>query len=550
MRMGIQLKVGGFVLGVLVLAFGVSTWVATVRATRSLETLGQFGADELTAAARSQARSVFESLEMGTRDSLERGEMKQFQLLLDQLARIEGVLEIGLTDPTGKIDYASRREAVNTQLDAGAFRRAGETSGIAEAEGQGAVTILRAHRMTADCLRCHEGASAGDLAGVLYVRYSLARLAEAEGKTRSMVAAARRDSIVTGMMTGILGLLAATLGTWVIVGNRVRRPIRALTDRVEEMASGEADLTRRLPVKGRDEMAELAGAFNRFLANLQSLVREILGTAEAVAAGAEEILGASRRALDEAEAQKDRTHAAAGSAEEMSATVLQVARDTHEAAATAQNASQTAERGGTTVARGVEGMARVEERVRAIASQVRDLGARAEEIGAVMQVIEDIADQTNLLALNAAIEAARAGEHGRGFAVVADEVRKLAEKTGQATRRVRDTVAGIQTETGRAVASVEEGLGEVETSSALVRQGGEALAEIVAQIEHTADRMSQIATATQQQSAAVEEISRNLDAVAELATRLAAAVEQTRGTAEGLGSQIRSLKGLMARFTV
>ncbi|GAB4248489.1 methyl-accepting chemotaxis protein [Deferrisoma sp.] len=550
MRIGIQLKVGGFVLGVLVLAFGVSTWVATVRAARSLEALGRFGAEELTASARSQARSVFESLEMGTRDSLERGEMKQFQSLLDQLARIEGVLEIGLTDPTGKIDYASRREAVNTPLDAEAFRRARDTSWIAEVGGQGEVTILRAHHMTADCLRCHEGANAGDLAGVLYVRYSLDRLAQAEEKTRSMVAAARRESITTGTTTGILGLLAATLGTWVIVGARVRRPIRALTERVQEMASGEADLTRRLPVEGRDEMGELAQAFNAFLGNLQNLVREVLATADEVAAGAEEILEASRKALDEAEAQKDRTHAAASSAEEMSATVLQVARDTQEAATRAQTASETAERGGKTVAQGVEGMARVEERVRAIAGQVRDLGTRTHEIGAVMQVIEDIADQTNLLALNAAIEAARAGEHGRGFAVVADEVRKLAEKTAQATRRVRDTIAGIQTETGRAVASVEEGLGEVETSSALVRQGGGALAEIVAQIEHTADRVSQIATATQQQSAAVEEISRNLDAVAELATRLAAAVEQTRGTAERLGSQTLSLKGLMARFTV
>ncbi|GAB6063440.1 methyl-accepting chemotaxis protein [Deferrisoma palaeochoriense] len=550
MRIGIQLKVGGFLLGVLALAFGVSTWVATTRATRAMEELGRASALELADAAAAQARNVFTSLETGTKGSLERGEMDQFQHLLGDLGTIEGVIEIGLLDAQGVVDYASRPESVKQRFPRQEFERAAARKGLTEMQREGEVVLLRSHTMTADCLRCHEEAKEGDLAGVLYVRYSLAHLARAEEKTRHLVAASRRGIVATGIVTGLSGLAVASLGTWFLLGLRVSRPIRALAARVDEMATGEADLTRRLPVKGRDEMAELAGAFNRFLANLQTLVREVLATAEAVAAGAEEILGASRAALEQAEAQKDRTHAAASSAEEMSATVLQVARDTQEAAATAQTASQTAEQGGTTVARGVEGMARVEDRVRAIAGQVRDLGARAEEIGTVMQVIEDIADQTNLLALNAAIEAARAGEHGRGFAVVADEVRKLAEKTGQATRRVRDTIAGIQTETGRAVASVEEGLGEVEASSALVRQGGEALREIVAQIEQTADRVSQIATATQQQSAAVEEISRNLDAVAELATRLAAAVEQTRGTAERLGSQTLSLKGLMARFTV
>ncbi len=550
MRIGIQVKAGGFLVAVLALSFGVSTWVATSRSTQALEEQARSNAEALRASALAQARNVFASLETGTKGSLERGEMDQFEDLLADLGKIGGVIEIGLLDPKGKIAYASRETSVGKPFDPAAFRRASTGSGVAEVPGAGEIVLLRAHRMAADCLRCLDEAQPGDLAGVLYVRYSLADLVRAQQESRTFLVRARRASIATGVVTGLAGLLAAALGTWVLLGVQVGRPIRALTARVAEMATGEADLTRRLPVTSRDEMGELAAAFNAFLEKLQALIHEVLDTASQVTAGSREILEASRAALQQAEEQKDRTHAAATSAEEMSATVLQVARDAGDAADTARSASEIAETGGQTVESGMASMGRVEERVREIAAQVRDLGRRTGEIGAVMQVIDDIADQTNLLALNAAIEAARAGEHGRGFAVVADEVRKLSEKTAQATRQVRQTVAGIQKETEQAVASVEDGLREVEEASAQVRQGGQALAEIVARIEQTADRVAQIATATDEQSAAVGEISRNLDAVADLAATLAEAVEEARGTAERLGERTSRLQHLMERFTV
>ncbi len=550
MRIGIQLKAGGFLVAVLALSFGMSTWVATTRSTQALEEQARTNAEALQASALAQARNVFASLETGTKGSLERGEMDQFEDLLAALGRIGGVIEIGLLDPKGKIAYASRKTSVGKPFDATVFQKASAGSGVAEVPSTEEIVLLRAHRMEADCLRCHEKAKPGDLAGVLYVRYSLADLVRAQQESQAFLSRARGAGIATGVATGLAGLLAASLGTWILLGVQVGRPIRALTARVTEMATGEADLTRRLPVTSRDEMGELASAFNAFLEKLQALIHEVLDTASQVTAGSHEILAASRAALQQAEEQKDRTHAAATSSEEMSATVLQVARDAQDAANTARSASEIAEAGGQTVESGMVGMGRVEERVRKIAAQVRDLGRRTGEIGAVMQVIDDIADQTNLLALNAAIEAARAGEHGRGFAVVADEVRKLSEKTAQATHQVRQTVAGIQKETEQAVTSVEDGLQEVEEASTQVRQGGQALAEIVAQIEQTAERVVQIATATEQQSAAVEEISSNLDAVADLAAKLAGAVEEARGTAERLGERTARLQHLMARFTV
>ena len=549
--MGIRTKVGGFLAGVLVLAFGISAWVSTVQCSGMLEAYGREAGRALRDEAHAQARNVFTSLEMGTRGSLERGEMKTFERMLRELGRIQGVLEIGLAGPDGKIAYSSRADRVRQALEPAWFRGAVTAAGrVSEEEAAGALTLLRAHRMESDCLRCHAEAAEGDLAGVLYVRYSLAGLERAEQASARFLARARRTGIVRGVTTGLAGLVVACLGVYLLLGARVRRPLIRLTERVQEMASGEADLTRRLPEDTRDEMGDVARAFNAFVANLQALVQEVLGTAEEVASGSREILAASASVLDRAEAQKDRTHASATSAEQMSATVAAVAREAHEAAETARAASETAEEGGSRVDQGVAGMDRVEERVRAIAAQVRDLGQRTGEIGVVMQVIDDISDQTNLLALNAAIEAARAGEHGRGFAVVADEVRKLSEKTAQATRQVRQTVAAIQQEASVAVGSVEQGLQEVEQSSVLVRRGGEALREIVAQIEQTAERVSRIATSTEEQSAAVGEISRNLDAIAGLASEVAAGVEQARATAERLGERTERLQGLMARFRV
>lgn len=308
------------------------------------------------------------------------------------------------------------------------------------------------------------------------------------------------------------------------------------------------DLTVR--VKPKSEKDILGTSFSIMSLNLSGMVRQLADNASQLVSAANQISSSSEQMSRGAQSQTDQMAQVTSAIEEMSQTIVESSQNASEASSASENASEVARQGGSIVAESIQEMQQVTAVVTASAETIRKLAGSAEEIGKIVSVIDEISDQTNLLALNAAIEAARAGEQGRGFAVVADEVRKLAERTGRATAEIAEMIKTIQGETAAAVCSMEAGISEVTKGRALVDQAGDSLTEIVAISQRVMDMIRHIAEASQEQSTAAEQISTTIQSVANIARETSTGADQSAAAAEELHRQAESLEQMVSRFRV
>ena len=276
------------------------------------------------------------------------------------------------------------------------------------------------------------------------------------------------------------------------------------------------NLTVQVAAKSDDEVGKICSAFNSFVRKLHGAIARAASTAEQVASASEEIAAAAGQAANGADSQQQLATQAATAMQEMSSTVHQVADHSNRASEAARHAADTAKNGGKVVEASLASMRSIAGSVKDTAGKVAELGKSSNQIGLIVNVIDDIADQTNLLALNAAIEAARAGEQGRGFAVVADEVRKLAERTTKATKEIAEMITAIQEETKRAIGTMETVTVQVEHGVGETAKAGESLHEIIRAADTVGDMITQIATAATQQSAATEEVSTSVEQIAKI----------------------------------
>ena len=405
--------------------------------------------------------------------------------------------------------------------------------------------VLTYRRASADkasvqaCVNCHVGTEVGDVVGLLSVSIPMGPAQEA------MVNSVKQTG---GLMGGVL--LGCLVLVYVMMQKFVLHPLKSLTSISRDIAQGHGDLTKRVPVTGQDELGELGKYFNLFIEKVQRSISQLAETTNRITSSATELSATSAQLAQSADGQNSRMLQSASAVEEMTMTAGEVARNSNDAARIAQETSETARSGHEVMTQTVSGMQQVSEAVGQSSTIIMTLGKSSDQIGEIVRVIEDIADQTNLLALNAAIEAARAGEQGRGFAVVADEVRKLAERTTKATKEIGDMIRQIQQDTKSAVASMEDGTQRVTDGVQLANRTGEALTKIQTMVEQTATMIQQIAGAAEEQSTATRQIASDLEAVSQSSREASSGVSESAKASRDLSTLATELQTLVQAFKV
>jgi methyl-accepting chemotaxis protein len=288
--------------------------------------------------------------------------------------------------------------------------------------------------------------------------------------------------------------------------------------------------------------------FNAFIDKLHDSIAHVAQSSNEVSAAANVLQQATVQMATGVEEAAMQANSVATASEEMSKTSSEIAQNCVMAAKSSEGANLSANAGKEIIDRTIRGMSRISERVKESAEIIKSLGNRSDQIGQIVGLINDVADQTNLLALNAAIEAARAGEHGRGFAVVADEVRKLAERTSHATKEISTTISAMQTETKQAVSAMEEGVAEVSTGTEEAASSGEALKEIILHIGKAAGEINQIAVASEEETATTTEIASSIQQISQVMQETARRIQENAGASSQLADLSQGLQAMVGQF--
>jgi len=363
-------------------------------------------------------------------------------------------------------------------------------------------------------------------------------------ESKRLASVAVRASMIQLVLVLIAVAGGIVLGAWIARG--ILRSVQAVKEVADKAAQG--DLGNEAAITSNDEIGDMAKSFNTMIKNVRRVVEQINNATGTLAASSEELSATSEELSKGSHELATQTEQVVTAMTEVSQTIMDMAKNASQAADASKTTSETATKGKQVIQTTADGMKSIATTVQGAATTIEELGRSSAQIGEIVAVINGIADQTNLLALNAAIEAARAGEQGRGFAVVADEVRKLAERTSQATKDIGQRISAIQQAAAESVDAMKRGSDEVDKGVGLANEASGSLNSIVTASSNATDMVQRIAAATEEQSAATEQVSQNMETISGITRQSAASTEQIKSSAEGLAKLAVDLKETASWF--
>ena len=353
--------------------------------------------------------------------------------------------------------------------------------------------------------------------------------------------------------SAIIATVIAVVIIMLLLGMLIRvlmQPLHVMGRAMRDIAQGEGDLTRRLAVQGKDEFGELAGSFNQFVERIHGSIREVSSATQQVNEVAKLVVNASNSSMINSDEQAARTNSVAAAINELGAAAQEIARNAADASHQASDARRLAEDGSQVLTKTISAMNELSGKISASCHNIETLNSKTVDIGQILEVIKSISEQTNLLALNAAIEAARAGEAGRGFAVVADEVRNLAHRTQESAQEIQKMIEGLQVDARDSVGTMTESQRYSEDSVTIANQAGQRLGSVTERIGEIDGMNQSVATATEEQTAVIDSL--NMD-ITEINTLNQEGVENLQATLRACGDleqQASRLKQLVDSFRI
>ena len=468
--------------------------------------------------------------------SLAKTEQVPLTTLQERLANSRKVMDKAM----GELAALSSAEADKAQIDAVEKQRKAYLEGLAQVmELSETGKVVQGEAAVQQTLEPRFSALSKSIHGL--VEQNTQRVDSSGAEQVAAIAMAR----LTMIALGAAAIVAGALFAWWMVRS-LTRPLAAAVAAAQRISEGSLDI--RIESTSKDEVGMLLQALARMQDELRAMIGDVAQSAAAVSSSASVLAAGAGDAISRAQSRTEATSSTAAAIEEMTVSIGQVAEHAQEAAAVADKSSTLAREGEAIVRAASSEMNSIAQSVKHGSELVETLNRRSAEISTIVKVIKDIADQTNLLALNAAIEAARAGEQGRGFAVVADEVRKLAERTGSATSEIGSMIEAIQRETSSVVETMQAGGDKVVQGVKLADEAAEALEKINAQTLEAVASVNAIASATREQQAASSDIARNVERIAQMTEESGAAAHDNAGAAQNLERLATGLQTRVSRF--